>query len=195
MHVLAFRKLMWSPRSRDFIQHQEDKLIILSISDTLGHMKRAACVFLLAMTEGLMEEELIMILQLCSPRVSELICWYFFSQNNVCRAVGLHSELLCLTNWAGCPAGMCCLLASLTSTVKGRVFKAHFFPWHFIYLLPLNPKFRNNSTWEKWSKILFILVPPLGVPQRYHSPGVLPGNICSGVGSDHQLFSSKLPDF
>lgn len=64
-------------------------------------MKGPACVFLLVMAEGLVEGELIIILQLCSPRVSELICWYFISQNNVCRAMGLHSVILWLINQVG----------------------------------------------------------------------------------------------
>lgn len=86
---------MQSLRSRDFfMQHWEDELFILiSISDTLGHMKRPACVSLLVMAKGLVEGELIIILQLCSPRVSELICWYFINQN-VCRVMGLHTVTL-----------------------------------------------------------------------------------------------------
>lgn len=45
------------------MQHQENELFILmGISDTLGHMKRSACV-LLVMEEGLVEEELIITLQ------------------------------------------------------------------------------------------------------------------------------------
>lgn len=47
------------------MQHQENELFLLmGISDTLGHVKRPACVFLLVMEEGLMEEELIITLQL-----------------------------------------------------------------------------------------------------------------------------------
>lgn len=86
---------MQSPRSRGFfMQHWEDELFILmSISDTLGHMKRPACVSLFVMAKGLVEVKLIIILQLTSPRVSELICWYFINQN-VCRVMGLHSVML-----------------------------------------------------------------------------------------------------
>lgn len=47
------------------MQHQENELFILmGISDTLGHMKRPACVFLLVTEEGLVEEELVITLQL-----------------------------------------------------------------------------------------------------------------------------------
>lgn len=54
MHVLVFRKFLQSPRSGDsFVQHQENELFILmGISDTLGHVKRPACVLLLVMEEG-----------------------------------------------------------------------------------------------------------------------------------------------
>lgn len=66
MHVLVFRKFLQSPRRGDFfMQHQENELFILmGISDTLRHMKRPACVFLLVMEEGLVEEELVITLQL-----------------------------------------------------------------------------------------------------------------------------------
>lgn len=74
---------------------EDEWLILMSISDTLGHVKRPACVLLLVTTERLVEEELIM-LQLCSPRLSELICGYFISQNNTCRAMVLYSVILWL---------------------------------------------------------------------------------------------------
>ena len=132
---------MQSPRSRDFFMlHWEDELFILmSISDALGHVKRPACAFLLVIAEGLLEGLLTIILQLCSPRVSELISWYFISQNNVCRAMGLHSVILCLINQLDDQLGFVVLLASLTSRARGRVVNT-LFPWHFIYLLQLNAK-------------------------------------------------------
>lgn len=107
---------MQSPRSRDFfVQRREDEFFILmSISDTLGHMKRPACVFLLVMAEGLVEGELIIILQLCSPRVSELICWYFTSQNG--SLTELDDQL-----------GFVVVLASLTSSARGGVVNTNFF--------------------------------------------------------------------
>lgn len=81
------------------MQHRDDELFILmSISDTSGHMKKMACVFILVMSEGLVEGELIIILQLCSLRVSEQICCHFISQYNACRAMGLHSVILWLIN-------------------------------------------------------------------------------------------------
>lgn len=112
MHVLVFRKLLQSPRSEDFfMQHQENELFLLmGISDTLGHVKRPACVFLLVMEEGLVEEELIITLQLWSQRVSVPICWCFVSQNTVCRTMGLHSVIVWLISLVGQLAGICCLL-------------------------------------------------------------------------------------
>lgn len=57
-------------------------------------MKKPACVLLVTM-DRLVEEELIM-LQLCSPSLSEIICRYFIGQNKTRRTVVLCSVILWL---------------------------------------------------------------------------------------------------